>query len=148
MELTSRQHQVLNNLGVTVWQRRDKPVVAPASPESEQHAADAASVDVSGVLLLVMADTQLNDEKQRLLGAMLKSIALTWDQVSLIDRSAITHLSAQTLADKPALLMGDIKTSESLAQHSYSCPDLEQMLKQPELKASAWQTLKQLKTVF
>lgn len=144
MQLTSRQHQVLDDLGITVWKRRETSAVKSASVEMEIQ--PEATVDISGALLLVMADTELNDDKQRLLGAMLKSVALTLEQVSLVDASEFAQLSAQLMTDKLVLLIGNV--AEPVSQRCYSCPDLDQMLQQPELKATAWQALKQLKTAF
>lgn len=146
MDLTARQYQVLDDLGISVWQRRNRSPAAPASVGIQP--VDTVSADVSGIMLLVMADTELNDDKQRLLGAMLKSVNLTLEQVSVIERSAFARLSAEALIGKPVLLMGDVSPAELAAQRCYTCPDLEQMLQQPELKASAWQALKQLKTAF
>lgn len=146
MQLTSRQHHILDDLGITVWQRRDKPAVSPAAAEDSSDSG-SASVEVGGELLLI-TNSRLDGEKQLLLGAMLKSVALTLEQVTVLNGEQFQQVSAQDLEQKPVLVLGEAVAADAAPAPFYACPELDQMLQQPRLKASAWQVLKQLKTAF
>ena len=144
--LTNRQHSVLADIGISVWQRRQQ-----AQPVAQKTASSASVVEsaepvinTADAMLSVIVDEALDDSKQLLLGAMLKAVGLTSDQVATLNSQ---QFSAQSDSNKPLLILGDVPLSEIQAQ-PYRCPGLDEMLQQPQRKANAWQTLQKLKLVL
>jgi DNA polymerase III psi subunit len=139
MMLTKRQHSVLADIGISVWQRRQQ-----AQPVAQNTASAEPVINTADAMLLVIVDEALDDSKQLLLGAMLKAVGLTSDQVATLNSQ---QLSAQSDSNKPLLILGDMPLPEIQAQ-PHRCPGLDEMLQQAQRKAHAWQTLQKLKLVL
>jgi DNA polymerase III psi subunit len=148
MHISTRQHQILADLGITVWQRRDEQPAWPAEENSIADTVPSDDIEINGALVVVMADIDLDEVKQRLLSAMLKSVGLALEQVTVLSRAQFDKQSVEEWQDIPMLMFGDTVSTEVAASSAYTCPDLQSMLQDPMLKASAWRTLKQLRTVF
>lgn len=145
MNITPRQHHVLADLGITVWRRRDTPAVASAPVKNS--AAEQSVVEVKGEVLLI-TNSRLDKEQELLLGAMLKSVDLTLEQVSVLSGEQFQQVSLNDMEYKPLLVLGEAVPTDAVPVPFFSCPDLDQMLQHPNLKASAWQVLKQLKAAI
>lgn len=166
MNLSERQQRILADMGIPLWARRtgqtaERPVdidapISPATPAKDE------SIELMTELVVVMADTDLNAEQERLFNAMLKVIALTREQVSLIDVDSFSHLDSDALRGKSILLLGLAVAEKMLPEadlhqprieeadkvRRIACFSLDDMLQQPLLKASAWQALQQIAKVF
>lgn len=149
MMLTNRQHAVLADLGISVWQRRQQAVSVSENTPSPATLTDSAmpAINTADAMLLVIVDKPLEGNKQLLLGAILKAVGLTPEMVATLSSQEFEQISSQQ-ERKPMLIFGDAAEREAADPHSYVCPGLEEMLQQPQRKAHAWQTLQKLKLVL
>ena len=160
MALSARQHNLLAEMGIPVWVRRE-PATQPAEqleqapqktsvvPEPQPMATDSSvtkAIQIEGELLVVVAGLPLQQQEQLLLGAMLKAVSLTPEQVTTLTSEQFARVDAEKIATKPCLLFGE----PSNAQHEQhiTIASLSDMLNNPMLKARAWQALKQLSKAF
>lgn len=143
MALTQRQHTVLAEMGIPVWERRFQP--APVEPQATQHASDAAvktedkaQIALSGRCVVVVPELPLTEPEQNLLATMLRTIALPSEQIDLLDETTFQRLGAESLQNKAVWSIG------AAQQGQFYCDSLKALLAEPQRKAMAWQALKQL----
>jgi DNA polymerase III psi subunit len=153
MALSQRQHKVLFDMGIPVWERRCQDV--PTESETEQFFAEAAIVEevvkakadtkviLQGRCILVMPSLSLSQSEQSLLAAMLRTVSLLTEQVDLIDESAFQLLEPDSLESKVIWFLGcEAQTDKRYV--SLSSDSLRALLTEPKRKAIAWEALKQL----
>ena len=150
MELNSRQLSSLNEMGIPVWKLR--------SQVSNDVIVDTviASQEPSEQLLrctwVVMVDKNHHEQAQKLLHAMLSSIAVSPDQVSLISFEQLPQLQhiegqgkvllvlGEEISD-PALSRGAIHQTQAISINTVLSFSLDELLAEPEKKAEAWHDL-------
>lgn len=164
MALSDSQQRILADMGIQVWVRRTGPESAGTSVSAPNSESNEAFIDIEPQteLLMVMETTEMSDEAQRLLNAMIKSLSMDSSQVRTLTVIEYRQVSTSTLAGKNVLLLGrtvsqqilpasgsesSIPVSQQQAQ-LFACYSLEEMLQQPVCKASVWQALKPLRSVF
>lgn len=147
MALSERQHSILAEMGIPVWERRAvaADTTTPASPlisEDSPSPDVAASMQLSAQCVVVVPSLPLSESEQSLLTAMLKTIALSLNQVDLLDATTFNGLSDDALEHKALWFIGSSVTE---TQHfSVQSDSLTDLLAEPKRKANAWQALKQL----
>ncbi len=153
MALSQRQHQVLAEMGIPVWERRDRDVSTEVA--TEQLIAEEVIVEktvkaeadtkvaLQGRCVVVMPSMPMSQSEQNLLAAMLRTVSLLPEQVGLLDESAFQQLAQDSLQRKVVWFLGcEEKTDNSyVSLHSDS---LGNLLTEPNRKAVAWEALKQL----
>jgi len=149
MALSQRQHRVLAEMGIPVWERRYQNVPAEM-PSIEDASVDElvtedlepAAPALQGACVVVIPRLPLPEAEQSLLTAMLRTIALLPEQVDMLDAPSFLRLSSESLQNKATLFLGCAEQNSSgFSLHSDS---LTAMLTEPRRKATAWQALKQL----
>lgn len=150
MALSQRQHQVLAQMGIPVWERRYhdvSPVAHRPSGTNEQGEGQAETDNVQNVLngccVIVVPSLPLAQSEQSLLAAMLRTISLVPEQVDLISEASFKVLTAELPDSKPVWFIGAEEINDNRYLSLYS-DSLSQLLAEPQRKASAWQALKQL----
>lgn len=146
MALTEYQYSVFTEMGIPVWtKRQSKSTQDIASTETipadtlqtqEQKIPDDVQV------VLVVEATALNAVERRLLTSILKSVGLDNRRQYIIASSEVVRLSPDELNSKIILTM--MKSEQRLPEgiDAVQLPSLEAMIRQPSLKAVAWQQLK------
>lgn len=166
MSLSLRQQTILADIGIPVWERREAKHAVQISPavgiqETFTEDSAVAELKLKGKIVVVV-QSMLSSSENTLLQAMLKSIALTPEQVDLLDEKQFSQVSTLSLNDKTVWLLGNILTSDNMADmdldrpqlssvngnRQIACHSLDAMLNEPRLKASAWQALQQLAKTF
>jgi DNA polymerase III psi subunit len=148
MALTQRQHAVLAEMGIPVWQQRVREV-APSSPTEAAETvithstAESAEVTLNGRCVLVVPSLPLAETEQSLLSAMLKCVGLSLAEVDLLDDSTAEQMTAESLQGKSVWFMGTNSRTDSDFM-SLQSDSLNTLLAEPAAKGRAWQTLKQL----
>ncbi len=143
MALTQRQHAVLAEMGIPVWEHRDQPVPLQAQatqPESKatENTKNNAEIVLNGRCVVVVPELPMTDAEHNLLTAMLRTIALPMEQVDLLDETTYQRLSSESQLSK---IVWSIGASQ---QSPFYCDSLKTLLAEPQHKALAWQVLKQL----
>lgn len=160
MNLSSRQHRILADMGISVWARRSsqtEPVVPVR--EVQPSVQETPAVELNADVVIVMADTRLGQDQERLLDAMLKAVSLNRTVINLLDLETFSSLNTDALAGKTMFLLGNDVAETLLPGSNLHRPQMTQdargqwiasfslsdLLENPVLKAAAWQALKQLK---
>ncbi|GEM_PF-1604660 len=165
MQLSTSQQRILADMGIELWALRRPEAPSPKQPvvratvDSEQTTIDIAA----HIALVVVTETStLSEAAQRLFAAMLKAVALKPGQVMTVNSSEFKQINTVGLAGKSVLLLGSTVTEQIMPDLTLDKPEavsqyraqfsasysLEELLQQPSRKASAWQALKQLKSLF
>jgi DNA polymerase III psi subunit len=143
MALTQRQHAVLAEMGIPVWERREQPATLQTQatqPGSNTTLETQGNIEIvlKGRCVVVVPDLPLTDAEQNLLAAMLRTIALPVEQVDLVDDATYQRLRSESPESK---IVWSIGASQ---QSPFYCDSLKRLLEEPQRKAMAWQVLKQL----
>ncbi len=159
MKLNLSQEQVLNEMAIPIWVRRQR------SAQTNDDHLPIIDERLNAVDCLILIDGQTyNEQAHRLLDAMLFSIGLCSDQVALIKLEQIAEI-AGILTDKKLLLVFGQSAIEALTGKKNLVSDyrgkthknpnvacttivsigLDVLLESPENKASVWQDLQLVK---
>lgn len=160
MNLSSRQHRILADMGISVWARRSSQTepVAPVQ-EVQPSVKETQAVELNADVVIVTAETKLGQDQERLLDAMLKAVSLNRTVINLLDLETFSSLNTDALAGKTIFLLGNDVAERLLPGSNLHQPQMTQdargqwiasfslsdLLENPVLKAAAWQALKQLK---
>jgi DNA polymerase III psi subunit len=148
MALTQRQHAVLAEMGIPVWQQRVREV-APSPPTEAAETvvthstAERGEVALNGCCVLVVPNLPLAESEQSLLSAMLRSVGLSLAEVDLLDEKSAEQVTTESLQGKTIWFMGTHSRTDSDFV-SLKSDSLNTLLAEPAAKGRAWQTLKQL----
>ncbi|WP_438969878.1 DNA polymerase III subunit psi [Methylophaga sp.] len=163
MPLSEYQHRTLSELGIPVWQLRTRSVKEPTPQTDEQQATGTQNVDLSHPVWIVMVSTRLDNEEQRLLQSMLKAINLSTQSVTMLDHQQIDKIADAAKEDKAVLMLGHIDginaptafdvsqptlITDTANSHWIATYSLSDMLQDSRKKATVWQALKLLKTLY
>lgn len=148
MALTQRQHAVLAEMGIPVWQQRVREVVpTPATEAAEtvvtHSETDSYAIELNGRCVLVVPSLPLAETEQSLLSAMLRSVGLSLTEVDLVDENTAEQMTTESLQGKTVWFMGAHSRTDSDFM-SLQSDSLNTLLTEPAAKGRAWQTLKQL----
>jgi DNA polymerase III psi subunit len=148
MALTQRQHAVLAEMGIPVWQQRVREVApTPATEAAEtvftHSTAERVEVALNGRCVLIVPSLPLAETEHSLLSAMLKCVGLSLGEVDLLDKNTAQQMTAKSLQGKTVWCMGTHSRTDS-GFISLQSDSLNTLLAEPAAKGRAWQTLKQL----
>jgi DNA polymerase III psi subunit len=145
MALTQRQHAVLAEMGIPVWQQRVREVApTPATETAVTHSeTDSFAIELNGRCVLVVPSLPLAETEQSLLSAMLRSVGLSLTEVDLVDENTAEQMTTESLQGKTVWFMGAHSRTDSDFM-SLQSDSLNTLLTEPAAKGRAWQTLKQL----
>ncbi|NQZ54608.1 MAG: DNA polymerase III subunit psi [Piscirickettsiaceae bacterium] len=160
MELNLGQLSTLNEMGIPVWELRSNAAVELSAVNDE-----LSPIELSEQQLMcdcwVMIESQLESQQaERLLHAMLNTIGITQEKITIVNPAQIPQLQSLPSQNKVLLVLGDslaqstfgdtvirgkahtILDSELTTIVSFALDDL---LALPENKALAWQDLQLVK---
>lgn len=145
MELTTEQFSVLSQMGIPVWELRvnNNEVVETVTTPADTY----AEIDLSASYWLVLPQSDLTHEEQRLLTAMLKAIDLQMTEVAILNKEQVSVMPPSLVTNKRVLFLGlEIinefggDKAEMIATYT-----LKQLLADSSLKAHVWQALKRFR---
>jgi DNA polymerase III psi subunit len=148
MALTQRQHAVLAEMGIPVWQQRVRevaptPLIEAAETVIAHSTTERVEVALNGRCVLVVSSLPLAETEQSLLSAMLRSVGLSLTEVDLLDENTAQQMTTESLQGKTVWFMGAHSRTDSDFT-SLQSDSLNTLLAEPAAKGRAWQTLKQL----
>ena len=157
MELNSRQLSSLNEMGIPVWKLRSQ--VSNDAVSDNVITSQEPSEQLLRCTWIVLVDKNHHEQSQRLLHAMLSSMAVSPEQVALISAEQLPqlqHIEAQgkvllVLGDKVSeqvLSRGEIHQTQAISVNTVLSFSLDELLAQPEKKAEAWHDLQLAQSVL
>lgn len=152
MDLTPRQLSSLDEMGIPVWVLRSKIASEASSAADAVITSQKPSEQLLRCTWVVLVDKNHHEQAQRLLHAMLSSIAVIPEQVSLISSEQLPQLQQIEVQGKVLLVLGDdllertlnrgvIHQTQSVEINTVLSFSLDELLAQPEKKAEVWQDL-------
>ena len=152
MSLQQQQLSALAQMGIPVWQLRSSE---PASTELAAPSSESLVLNSASNCLLFAGQEQLPAVQHKLLAAMLRAINLDLSQLTWIETSYVDAVRDYRGEQVVMIVCGNelaaqIGLTAEPIQHlnrdilAAVIPDINAMLSQPEYKAEAWQTLRQI----
>jgi hypothetical protein len=158
MQLSVAQQYALTQMGIPVWVERNE--VNLNSNEQPAVADDLSHIDFTKPWTVITGKA-LSIAESRLLRAMFKSIDIQLNDVAFIEQQP-TIAVIQSFAAHTIVLILDRKIGETLSLQPHSTlacqqfnngtlalagDSLQQLLAEPERKATMWQTLMKLRNL-
>lgn len=146
MSLSEYQYSVLSEMGIPIWtirQSKNTEVIEPTNSQSlDDLQTDVLQIPDEVQLVIVVESIELSTIERRLLTSILKSVGLDSSSQYLLDVSAIDCIAHDVIHSKLVLILTEQEPSLSEHIQCVQLPSLATMIRQPTLKAVAWQQLK------
>ena len=159
MDLSTRQLSSLQEMGITVWSLRGQDKIATETNIEVVDNADVNEQILNCQCIVIIDDTQHNEQANSLLYAMLAAVDIKAQDIAVISPAQLPQLNNIVSAQKVLLVLGTELANtvdETLTRgeiqlilpsqiNTIVSLSLDELLTKPENKALAWQDLQLIK---